>query len=68
LVEDLTGARNRLTKFLLRHSIIYRDGSNWTMKHDRCLAGVAFDDKALAATFAHYRAPATSTLTPSPTP
>jgi transposase len=30
MVEDLTRARNRLTKFLLRHSIVYRDGSNWT--------------------------------------
>ena len=28
MVEDLTRARNRLTKFLLRHSMVWRDGSN----------------------------------------
>ncbi len=56
MVEDLTRARNRLTKFLLRHSVVWRDGSNWTFKHQRWLAGLRFDDQALAATFAHYRA------------
>jgi transposase len=30
MVEDLTRARNRLTKFLLRHGRVWRDGSNWT--------------------------------------
>jgi transposase len=56
MVEDLTRARNRLTKFLLRHSLIYRGGSNWTFRHERWLASLHFDDRALAATFAHYRA------------
>jgi transposase len=56
MVEDLTRARNRLTKFLLRHSLVWREGSNWTFKHQRWLAGLHFDDRALAATFAHYRA------------
>jgi transposase len=56
MVEDLTQARNRLTKFLLRHSIVWRDGSNWTLKHHRWLASLGFEDRALAATFAHYRA------------
>lgn len=55
MVEDLTRARNRLTKFLLRHSMIYRGGSNWTIRHERWLSGLAFADKALASTFAHYR-------------
>jgi transposase len=55
MVEDLTRARNRLTKFLLRHSLIYRGGSNWTIRHERWLSRLNFDDKALAATFAHYR-------------
>lgn len=56
MVQDLTRARNRLTKFLLRHSMIYRGGSNWTFRHDRWLSGLVFDDKALEATFRHYRA------------
>jgi transposase len=56
MVQDLTRARNRLTKFLLRHSLVYRGGSNWTMCHDRWLSSLNFCDKALAATFSHYRA------------
>jgi transposase len=52
-VRDL--CRNRLTKFLLRHSVVWRGGSNWTFKDQRWLAGLHFDDRALAATFAHYR-------------
>ncbi|HTW99756.1 MAG TPA: hypothetical protein VMD59_13320 [Acidimicrobiales bacterium] len=35
MVEDLTRARNRLGKFLLRHSVIWRGASNWTLKHRR---------------------------------
>jgi transposase len=56
MVEDLTQARNRLSGFLLRHSIVWRGGSNWTLKHQRWLAGLTFDDHALRATFSHYRA------------
>jgi hypothetical protein len=56
MVEDLTRARNRLTKFLLRHAMVWRGGSNWTDKHHRWLAGLRFDDRALALTFAQYRA------------
>jgi transposase len=56
IVSDLTRARNRLTKFLLRHSVVWRDGSNWTRKHWQWLNGLHFDDRALATTFAHYRA------------
>src|SRR5665213_4297885 len=56
MVQDLTRARNRLGKFLLRHSLVYRGGSNWTDRHRRWLANVSFEDKALASTFMHYRA------------
>ena len=84
MVQDLTRARNRLTKFLLRHSLVYRDGSNWTFKFERWLSGLHFEDRALAATFNHYRSTVqlrdsslaavevdlrvTSTRSPSPTP
>jgi transposase len=54
MVQDLTRARNRLGKFLLRHSLVYRDGSNWTIRHHRWLANVRFDEPALAKTFEHY--------------
>jgi len=55
MVQDLTRARNRLTKFLLRHSMIYRGGSNWTCRHERWLSSLHFEDKALAQTYSHYR-------------
>jgi transposase len=55
MVEDLTRARNRLTKFLLRHSMIYRGGTNWTVRHEQWLSGLHFENRALASTFAHYR-------------
>ena len=53
MTQDLT--RARLTKFLLRHSLVYRDGSNWTFKFERCLSGSSLRTGALAATFNHYR-------------
>jgi transposase len=56
MVEDLTRARNRLSKFLLRHSRVYRHGTPWTVKHEAWLAAQRFDEAALAVTFGHYRA------------
>ena len=56
MVEDLTRARNRLSKFLLRHSRVWRGGSPWTHKHEAWLAAQTFSEPALAATFSHYRA------------
>jgi transposase len=56
MVEDLTRARNRLSKFLLRHSRVYRCGAPWTHKHESWLADQRFDEAALAVTFDHYRA------------
>ena len=34
IVIDRTRARHRLAKFLLRHGRVWRDGENWTMKHE----------------------------------
>ena len=56
MVEDLTRARNRLTKFLLRHGRVWRGGSNWTHKHESWLGAQTFSEPALSTTFAHYRA------------
>jgi transposase len=56
MVEDLTRARNRLLKFMLRHSRVWRGGSNWTVKHAAWLAAQHFDEPALQTTFEHYRA------------
>jgi transposase len=56
MVEDLTRARNRLLKFLLRHGRVWRGGSTWTHKHHAWLAAQRFAQPALAQTFSHYRA------------
>ena len=56
MVQDLTRARNRLSGFLLRHSVVWRGGSTWTERHRRWLATLSFDDPAIAATYSHYLA------------
>jgi transposase len=44
-----------LSKFLLRHDRVWRE-SAWRLKHEQWLTGQRFDDPALRATYAHYRA------------
>ena len=56
MVQDLTRARNRLSGFLLRHSVVWRGGSTWTERHRRWLATLSFDDPAIATTSSHYLA------------
>ncbi|MGH9092141.1 MAG: IS110 family transposase [Acidimicrobiales bacterium] len=56
MVIDQTRARHRLGKFLLRHGRVYRDGANWTFKHQAWICAQRFDDAALTSTFSHYRA------------
>ena len=56
MVQDLTRARNRLSGFLLRHSVVWRGGSPWTDRHRRWLATLSFDDPAIATTYSHYLA------------
>jgi transposase len=56
MVEDLTRARNRVTTFLLRHGLVWRGGSNWSLVHRHWLEAQHFEDRALALTYAHYRA------------
>jgi transposase len=60
MVIDLTRARHRLGKFLLRHGRVWRGGDNWTLKHQAWIKAQQFDDPALAATFGHYRATLTA--------
>jgi transposase len=56
MVTDRARTRHRLSKFLLRHDRIFRGGTAWTVKHEQWLLGQRFDDPALRATYAHYRA------------
>ena len=57
MVTDRTRARHRLSKFLLRHGRVWRGGATaWTLAHERWLLGQQFEEPALHATYAHYRA------------
>jgi len=51
---DLTRARHRLGKLLLRHGLVYRVGRNWTQAHRRWLRGLAFEQAALKVIFDDY--------------
>ncbi len=55
MVADLTRARNRLTKFMLRHGRVWRGGDNWTQRHERWLLAQRFEERALQLTYGHYR-------------
>jgi transposase len=54
--KDLTAARNRLCKFLLRHGRTYRQGKNWTARYRQWLSSQTFDQAAEKLTFDHYLA------------
>ena len=41
---------------LLRHGRVRRSGSCWTQAHEQRIAGQRFEEPALAAALAHYRA------------
>jgi transposase len=56
MVQDLTRARNRLGKFLLRHGRVWRGGASWTLKHQAWLGSQRFEQPAMAQTFGHYLA------------
>jgi transposase len=56
LLEDRKRAQQRVTALLMRHGRIWRAGSYWTQAHERWIAGQCFDEPALAAALAHYRA------------
>jgi transposase len=47
MVEDRTWARHRLSKFLLRHGQVWRDGKAWTLAHERWLLTQRFTEPAL---------------------
>jgi len=56
VVEDLERAHKRLGALVLRHGEVWRGGSAWTLKHEAWLGARRFDDAAMTATFAQYRA------------
>lgn len=48
---DLTRARHRLSKLLLRHGIVYYDGRAWTGRHHAWLRRLRFDHPATRLAF-----------------
>jgi transposase len=56
MVQDLTRARNRLGKFLLRHGRPWRGGSTRTHAYQVWLGSQRFDQPAMTQTFGHYLA------------
>src|ERR671934_231730 len=54
MVQDLTRARNRLGKFLLRHGRAWRGGSTRTHAYQAWLRSQRFDQPAMTQTFHHY--------------
>jgi transposase len=56
MVEDLTRARNRLGKFLLRHGRPWQGGSTRSHAWQAWLRSQRFDQPAMTQTFRHYLA------------
>lgn len=52
--KDLTAARHRLTKFLLRHGKRYTSGTNWTGKFWAWVQGMSFPRATESLVFDHY--------------
>lgn len=54
--QDLTRARHRLSKFLLRRGQIYREGLKaWTQRHAVWMSRIAWDHEADRESFESYR-------------
>src|SRR6266516_5314321 len=56
LLADRKRAQQQITAMLLRHGRAWRSGSSWTQAHEQRIAGQRFEEPALAAALAHYRA------------
>lgn len=52
--RDLTAARHRLAKFLLRHGRLFSQGKNWTERFWHWLRTQTFERPAEQVTFEHY--------------
>lgn len=52
--KDLTAARHRLGKFLIRHGRLFRGGKNWTQRFWVWLRAQQFERECERLTFEHY--------------
>ncbi len=53
-VRDLKRARQRFGAFLLRHSVVWRGGSNWSLRHRQWIATRSFEDPAVRSAYSFY--------------
>jgi len=53
-IRDLLSARHRLTKMLLRHGYVYRQGTNWTQRHRAWLKGIRLEVPGLQNVLDNY--------------
>lgn len=53
---DLGRIRHQLSKFLLRHGLVYREGRQWTQRHMRWLRGLRLGDAVRQEVFEDYLA------------
>lgn len=54
--KDLTAARHRLGKFLIRHGHHYSGGRNWTLRFWAWVSKLTFEREGERLTFEHYAA------------
>jgi transposase len=52
--KDLTAARHRLGKFLIRHGRLYSSGRRWTQRFWAWMAKLVFEREGERLTFEHY--------------
>lgn len=52
--QDVTRARNRLTKWLLKRGLVYRQGRAWTKRHESWLGALEFERRSDRLVFANY--------------
>jgi transposase len=53
--QDLLRARHRLSKFLLRRGQVYTGGQAWTLRHDRWISAIVWEQEADCLTVESYR-------------
>jgi transposase len=52
--QELLSARHRLTKMLMRHGFVYRQGCNWTQRHRAWLKGIHFEVREMQEVLDNY--------------
>lgn len=52
--KDLVRSRHRLSKFLLRRGLVFRDGNNWSQRHRTWLNSLKFERPADRIVFEDY--------------